>query len=129
LLERSRLGPFRRVSLAIGAGAIVIIIVGAVVLNQGRLSADHSKHVQRSVTERGVELTTSLALAERSHVIDVVAKVEIINTGNTAQAYIGISCSNPVTVNFESTRPDPSGPHYSASGAALRSDVMQDRRS
>jgi hypothetical protein len=128
-LERSRLGPFRRASLAIGAGAIVIIIVGAVVLNQGRLSADLSKHVQRSVTERGVELTTSLALAERSHVIDVVAKVEIINTGNTAQAYIGISCSNPVTVNFESTRPDPSGPHYSASGAALRSDVMQDRRS
>ena len=107
----------------------MVIIVGVVALNYGRLAADLSRHVQRSVTDRGIQLTTSLALAERSHVIDVVARVEIVNTGNTTEAYIGISCSNPVTVNFESTRPDPPGPHYSASTSVLRAEVMQDRRS
>lgn len=120
-----------RAGVAIAALAILSALAGALILTHPKpvAHADLSKHAQAAVAESGVQLTTTLSLRQTApQVIDVVADVSIVN-GDTAVAYVGINCQNPVSVDFRSTRPDPAGPPYSASASALRDRIMQYRHS
>jgi hypothetical protein len=120
-----------RAGVAIAALAILTALAGALLLGHTKAMphADLSKHAQTAAAQGGVQLTTALSLRQTApQVIDVVADVSIVN-GDSAVAYIGINCLNPVSVDYRSTRPDPAGPPYSASATALRDRIMQYRHS
>ena len=120
-----------RAGIIIAALAILTALAGALLLGHAKAMphADLSKHAQATVADAGVQLTTTLSLRQTAaQVIDVVADVSIIN-GDTAVAYIGIKCFNPVSVEYRTTRPDPAGPPYSASATALRDRIMRYRHS
>ena len=111
------------------AGSIVLAVAGAGVLNHVRTNIDVTRHAQASGAAHGVEVTTKLSLRQAGRLTDLVADVTIVNSGDQAVAYLGFACSDPVYVFVRSTRPDPPGPTYSASAAALRELVMRDRHS
>ncbi|TMD33187.1 MAG: DUF4241 domain-containing protein [Chloroflexi bacterium] len=120
-----------RAGVAIAALAILTALAGALLLGHTKAMphADLSKHAQTAAAQGGVQLTTALSLRQTApQVIDVVADVSILN-GDSAVAYIGINCLNPVSVDYRSTRPDPAGPPYSASATALRDRIMRYRHS
>jgi hypothetical protein len=120
-----------RAGVAIAALAVLTALAGALLLGHTKAMphADLSKRAQTAGAQAGVQLTTTLSLRQTApQVIDVVADVSIVN-GDSAVAYVGINCLNPVSVDYRSTRPDPAGPPYSASATALRDRIMQYRHS
>jgi hypothetical protein len=118
-----------RVAASIAVGSIVVGVAGAGVLDHVRTTVDVSRHTQATTTGHGVEVTTKLSLRQVGRLTDVVADVTIINNGDKEVAYLGYACSNPASVSIISTRPDPPGPNYSASGMAVRDLVMRERHS
>jgi hypothetical protein len=117
-----------RAGVALAAAAIVVTFAGALAITHLRNHSDPGRHANAAVAGRGVEVTTALYTTQSGQAIYVIADVSIVNNGDKAVAYIGMACSDPVTVEFRSTTPDPAGPPYSSSAAALRARIMQSRR-
>jgi Protein of unknown function (DUF4241) len=118
-----------RQAMVMAAGAILLALVGALVLNHVMTPAvDLTKHAQATGIARTVQVTTRLSLQQAGKLTEVVADVTVLNTGDKALAYVGIACSAPANVAARSTRPDPPAPPYSASAIAVRAKVLQNER-
>jgi hypothetical protein len=117
-----------RAGVALAAAAIVVTFAGASAITHLRNPSDPGRHARAAIAGRGVEVTTTLYTTQSGQAIYVIADVSIVNNADKAVAYIGMACSDPVTVEFRSTTPDPAGPPYRSSAAALRARIMQYRR-
>jgi hypothetical protein len=115
--------------LVLAVSVVVFMSIIAIGFARDRLAFDVSRRVSGATSTSGVELQTQVSLGERSGGYDVVAKVSILNTTDAAIPYVGVPCYDPARVRFASTRLAPAGPVYSPPAAALRSHVMEYRRS
>lgn len=114
--------------LAIGAALVAGVLAAGAMVNHGGSTAE-AKHAANRSNRNAIELETNLSLRQEHSLIQVVAQVSILNTGDQPIAYVGSACLDPATVRLESTRPMPAGPAYAPGAAALRARVMEYRRS
>jgi hypothetical protein len=112
----------------LGLFAVLVVVAEALTIDFVRQHAAAQK-VAHTALQRGVSLSESLSLREqRGGVVALVVALSVTNSGDDAVPYIGLACFDPVTVIFRSKLPYPAGPPYGPSAAALRTRIMEFRR-
>jgi hypothetical protein len=113
---------------------LAVLVATAIVAGAVAAGIALRHHGQRTVAARSTQaspvvLETALSVERDKAIISVVAEVSVTNEGDKPLLYLGIACSDPATVAFHSTRPYPPSPRYSNSAAALRTKILDYRRS